>query len=50
MSVSRPFVYASVLMAGLLGSSGIAGAEELGPAYYGFYQRNPRSHLVGEWD
>jgi hypothetical protein len=31
MSVSWPFVYASVLTAGLLGSSGIAGAEELGP-------------------
>ena len=30
MSVSWP-VYASVLTAGLLGSSGIAGAEELGP-------------------
>jgi hypothetical protein len=30
MSVSRPFVYASVLTAGLLGSSGVAGAEELG--------------------
>jgi hypothetical protein len=31
MSVSWLFVYASVLTAGLLGSSGIAGAEELGP-------------------
>jgi hypothetical protein len=31
MSVSCPFVYASVLTAGLLGSRGIAAAEELGP-------------------
>ena len=31
MSVRWPFVYASVLTAGLLGSSGIAAAEELGP-------------------
>jgi hypothetical protein len=31
MSASWPFVYASVLTAGLLGSSGIAGGEELGP-------------------
>jgi hypothetical protein len=31
MSVSWPFVYASVLTAGLLGSSGIAAAEELNP-------------------
>jgi hypothetical protein len=31
MSVSWPFVYASVLTAGLLGSNGIAAAEELNP-------------------
>jgi hypothetical protein len=40
MSVSRPFVYASVL-AGLLGPSGIAGAEELGP-------EQARAFIVGK--
>ena len=41
MSVSSPFVYASVLTAGLLGSSGIAGAEELGP-------EQARAFIVGK--